>query len=249
MAIKTKKQQRYQDRRNSSLLERQSATRAQKKLTLSLYHSIIKNAPSTIIAQYEPLSFREKLFIAYVFESSTMTEAAIKCGYVPSSASIIAMKLKKKLEDILQYIEENIVCSVTSTILDNNIICREAIVEKMVKMLTPDIGDFEDYEEAKKNGLLSAVKERTIVEFLDKNTGEVTHTKNTLKMVDQLSVAKALNEMLGYNMPRKKEVDMNNRNVSPPSNITINYIGVSPKNKTEKIVGPIKIEAKNNSDE
>lgn len=167
----------------------------------------IPQMPSNIRKVYDSLTYREKIFIPYWFQTNSNTEAAILAGIDSRNAAVRGCQIFRTVEPVVRYLEDCIFEHLTKKYIKTNVITKEAILEKMVMMFTPDFGDLEDYETAKKNGFLAAAKEIEFVAVHDEQTGAVIgHKKVITKMIDQKAVGMAICDILGFKAPIQKEV-------------------------------------------
>lgn len=167
---------------------------------------VIPQMPAGIKKIYDALTYREKIFIPYWFQSGSNTEAALLAGIPERNAGIRGWQIFKTVEPIIRYLEDQVFEHLTKKYIKTNVICKEAILEKLTMMFMPDFGDLEDYETAKKNGFLSAAKEIEFVPVYD-SAGMITgHKRVITKIIDQRAVGMAICDILGFKAPVQKEV-------------------------------------------
>ena len=192
-------------------------TRKGSKLTLSKFEmNILEDLPENLKELWSKQPFKYKMFVLHLFDSKTATEAALKAGYHERSAPTTAGHIKKKLQPIIDWIENGIFRELQSRIIENNIISREVIVEKLARMFLPNIGDFEDIESAKRKGLMDAVKKMKfgMKENKDFDPEEEISAYNQpfvkyveeLELHDPVKTANLICDMMGYKAPKKTEL-------------------------------------------
>lgn len=166
----------------------------------------LRRLPDKLRELYESLTYREKLFIPYYFQSGSNSEAAILAGFVERHAGVRGCQTFRKVQPLIRWLEDEIVDKLTKRVIRTSIISREAVIEKLAMMFIPDLGDLEDYEEAKKNGYLAAAKEVEVQTKYDENGVAIGSKRVITKIVDQRAVGMAIVDILGYKEPAKSEV-------------------------------------------
>jgi hypothetical protein len=166
----------------------------------------IPQMPVAIRKVYDSLTYREKIFIPYWFQTNSNTEAALLAGIDARNAAVRGCQIFRTVEPVVRYLEDCIFEHLTKKYIKTNVITKEAILEKMVMMFTPDLGDFEDYDTAKKNGFLAAAKEVEFLPVYDANGMITGHKKVVTKLIDQKAVGIAICDILGFKAPIQKEV-------------------------------------------
>ena len=196
-----------------------------RKAIRRLEYKTLSKMPPKLLADYQALSFKEKLFIPYYFQTQTNTGAAIMLGYPERSASVSGSAIFQKTKHIIKFIEDVIVDKLTTRVIRTNIISKEMIVEKLALMFLADFGDLEDYEEAKKNGMIAAAKEIEIRETKDEFGNVIGRERIITKMVDQRQIAETIASVLGYKAPTKSEITGVDGTPLPPTiNVVMNQI-------------------------
>jgi len=176
-----------------------------KQLKRFEYH-VLPELPEELRAIYQKLTYREKLFIPYYFESESLTATAIKAGYIHKHASSRGCEAKARVKPILDYIDKELLNRQIADKPWAQLISREMVLEKLARVFLTDIGDLEDYEEAKRTGAISAAKEVSVIEIENPATGEKVLKRVVTKMVDQKAVGALICDIMGYKEPAKKEI-------------------------------------------
>lgn len=169
-------------------------------------NKFLDEMPEELQKIWSELTFREKLFVPYTFQVKTNTEAAILAGFAERNAVIRGSQTYRKVEKIIKWFENVIIDQVTKRAVITSVLSKEAILEKLALMFTPDIGDMEDYEEAKANGYLAAAREVEFKPVYDKDGIITGHERVVTKMIDQKAVGMAICEILGYKASEKREI-------------------------------------------
>lgn len=216
----------------------------QKKEIRRMEHKLLNRLPKDLMQIYEGLNFKEKLFIPYYFQTQSNTEAAILSGLSQRHAAVRGSQVYRKVRGILGWLEDEIVDKMTNRIVRTSVISREAVLEKLAIMFLADFGDLEDYETAKKSGMIAAAKEIEFQDIKDEE-GKVVGSKRVItKMIDQRQVAESIVGILGYKAPAKTEVTGANGQALPPTiNVVMNQISSPVKPGDDAI--PVNAQVRN----
>lgn len=169
-------------------------------------NKFLEEMPEELQDIWEDLTFREKLFVPYTFQVKTNTEAAILAGFAERNAVIRGSQTYRKVEKIIKWFENVIIDQITKRAVITSVLSKEAVLEKLALMFTPDLGDMEDYEEAKANGFLAAAKEVEFIPVYDEDGIQTGYKRVVTKVIDQRAVGMAICDILGYKASEKREI-------------------------------------------